>query len=67
VQPHGARDAARPGGDRDLTRADQPGELGRGRARGPVAPEAALRDRVDVVDENSQVVEEPGVVGDPRL
>ena len=67
VQPQAAGDAARPRGDGDLARADQRAELRRRGARRPVAPEPALRRRVDVVDETGQAIEEPCVVDDLRL
>jgi hypothetical protein len=64
VKPDAAGDLAVPGGDRDLFRADQLGELGRRRPWGPVAPKPALGGRVHVVDEAGHVIDEPGIVVD---
>jgi DNA-binding transcriptional LysR family regulator len=67
VDADASRDLAVTSGDRDLLRPDQLGELGRRRAPEPVAPEAAFGDRVDLVDEASQMIDQPGVVADRRL
>src|SRR5262249_54168630 len=58
--------AVRPG-DRDLPFADEPGELARRRARRTGAPDAALRDGIDVVDEVGQLIDQRGVRAVCRL
>jgi hypothetical protein len=55
MDPHAPQDLLAAGRDADLPRTDQLGELGRRRPGGTLAPEPALGDRVDGVDEIAEI------------
>ena len=67
VDPDAADDLAVAGGDRDLFRPDQLGEFGRFRPSHSVAPDPAFGDRVHIVDELGELIDELGVGGGSRI